>query len=516
MDDVFRQVVSELRGMWRRRWVGLGVIWLVGLLGGVVLWRVPDRYEALARVYVDTQSVLKPLMQGLTVQPNVDQQVTMLSRSLISRPNISRLVDMVGLDTQGMSKEDYVEDLIRRLQLQVANVGSGNPDSGNIYTLTFRDANPAKAKRVIESLAKIFVDSSRGQSRQDSVDAKAFIEEQIKIYEKKLDEAENKLKEFRLRYVGLPEVGRDLTGSINDANNRLSEARLQLREAENARDSLKRQLTGEDAVLASPGSVVPEIDARIDALKRNLDTLMQRYTEQHPDVVGAKRVLAQLEEQRRLDVLTQHRAPAGKSITSENANPVYQELKVSLARADANVATMQTRVAEYETRYRQLKDSARVMPEIQAELARLNRDYEVNKKNYESLVARRESAQISNEMGAADGVAEFRLVEPPRVSNTPVAPNRMFLLPLVLLASLGAGALASFGANKMSPVFFDGRVLREVTGLPVLGGVSYRANATNTRRDRFQLIGFLTGVASLIASYGAGMVLLIVTSAKSV
>ena len=105
-------------------WRGWSAFW-----AAVVLWRVPDRYEALARVYVDTQSVLKPLMQGLTVQPNVDQQVTMLSRSLISRPNVSRLVDMAGLDYQGTSKEDYVEDLMRRLQLQVANVGSGNPDS---------------------------------------------------------------------------------------------------------------------------------------------------------------------------------------------------------------------------------------------------------------------------------------------------------------------------------------------------------------------------------------------------
>lgn len=480
MDDVLRQVVAELRGMWRRRWAGLGAAWLVGILGGVILWRIPDRYEALARVYVDTQSMLKPLLQGLTVEPNMDQQVTMLSRSLISRPNISRLVDMASLEPQGMSKEDYVEDLMRRLQLQVASVGRDN-QANNIYTLTFRDTDPARAKRVIESLSKIFVESSRGQTRQDSVDAKAFIEDQIKTYEKKLEEAENRLKEFRLRYVGLPDVGRDLTGSINEANNRLSEARLQLREAENARDSLKRQLTGEDAVLSSPGSVVPEIDARIDALKRNLDTLMQRFTEQHPDVVGAKRVLAQLEEQRRLDLLAQQRAPVGRPITSENANPVYQELKVSLARADASVATMQTRVAEYEMRYRQLKDSARVMPEIQAELAKLNRDYEVNKKNYESLVASRESAQMSNEMGAAEGVAEFRLVEPPRVSSTPVAPNRRSLLPLVLLASLGAGLLASFWANKMSPVFFDCRALRSVTGLPVLGGVSYRDSPAITR-----------------------------------
>lgn len=510
MDDALRQVVSVLRGMWRRRWAGLCVAWLVGMLGGVILWRIPDRYEAFARVYVDTQSVLKPLLQGLTVEPNVDQQVTMLSRTLISRPNVIKLIEMARLDGDLKSRDALVDDLISRLKI----AGAGRDNQESIYTLTFWDKDPAKAKRVIESISKIFVESSRGQTQQNSLDAKAFIDDQIKIYEKKLEEAEDRLKEFRLRYVGLPEVGRDLTGSINDASNRLSEARLQLREAENARDSLKRQLTGEDVVLSSPGSVVPEIDARIDALKRNLDTLMQRYTEQHPDVVGAKRVLAQLEEQRRLDLLAQQGAPVRKPITSENANPVYQELKVSLARADANVATMQTRVAEFEARYRQLKDSARVMPEIQAELAKLNRDYDVNKRNYEALVGRRESAQISTEVGVAEGVAEFRIVEPPRVSNTPVSPNRKALLPVFLLASLGAGALASFWANRMSPVFFDDRVLREVTGLPVLGGVSFQSTVAGTRRDRIKLLGFIAGVASLIAVYGAGMVLLILTSAR--
>lgn len=512
MNDAVSVIVTELRGIWRRRWIGLGVAWTAAAVGAMVLYGIQDRYEAVARVYVDTQSVLKPLMQGLTVEPNIDQQVTMLSRTLISRPNVSRLVDMAGLTSDRMSKEDYVDDLIRRLQI----VGSGRDNHENLYTLTFRDTDPTRAKKVIETLSQIFVASSRGQSRQESVEAKAFIEEQIKSYEKKLEEAENRLKNFRVRYVGLPEVGRDLSASISDATNRLTEARLQLREAENARDSLKRQLTGEDAILSSPGSAVPEIDARIDAVKRNLDTLSQRFTEQHPDVVGAKRVLAQLEEQRRQEMAARDRAPAQRQITSENANPVYQELKVSFARAEANVATMQTRVAEFEARNRQLKDSARVMPEVQAEFARLNRDYEINKKNYESLVARRETAQISNEMGAADGVANFQLVEPPRVSGTPLAPSRRLLLPGLLLASLGVGVLASFGANRMSPVFFDRSGLRQVTGLPVLGGVSDRVTVGSVRIERVKLVGFLFGVICLIATYAGGMVFLILTAPKSV
>ncbi len=507
MDEIRDLVVVTLRGMWRWRWTGLGVAWIVGIVGAIFVWRVSDRYEALARVYVDTQSVLKPLMQGLTVEPNVDQQITMLSRTLISRPNVAKLIDMAGLDRGSRPEEVIVDDLIARLKV----AGAGRDNRDNLYTLTFRDTDPRRAKRVIESLSRIFVESSRGQSQKDSSEAKAFIDEQIKSYEARLEEAESKLKEFRLRYVGLPDAGTDLTASINEATSRLSEARLQLREAENARDSLKRQLTGESAALLSPGGAVPEIDSRIDAVKRNLDSLMQRYTEQHPDVVGAKRVLAQLEEQRRRDLAAMDGIPSGRPITVDNVNPVYQELRVSLARAEANVATMQTRVAEFESRFRQLKESARVVPEVQAELARLNRDYEVNKRNYEALVARRESAKIAGDMDTAEGIAEFRVVEPPRVSSAPVFPSRRHLIPLTLVVSFGAGALACFLRNKFAPVFVTGRQLREFTGLPVLGSVTYHYVGGGLRA-RAEILGLVFGAALLVASYGMALFLVVQAS----
>ena len=81
MDDVIRQAGVMLKAAWSYRWVGVAVAWLVGVIGAGVVLRVPDKYEASARIYVDTQSILKPLMAGLAVQPNVEQQVMMLSRT---------------------------------------------------------------------------------------------------------------------------------------------------------------------------------------------------------------------------------------------------------------------------------------------------------------------------------------------------------------------------------------------------------------------------------------------------
>src|SRR5688572_27248848 len=98
MDNLVREALAILRGMWHWRWLGLAVAWVVGVVAAVVIMRMPNEYEASARIFVDTQSVLKPLMSGLAVQPNVDYQVSILSRTLINRPNVEKLARMADLD----------------------------------------------------------------------------------------------------------------------------------------------------------------------------------------------------------------------------------------------------------------------------------------------------------------------------------------------------------------------------------------------------------------------------------
>src|SRR5659263_119023 len=158
MDELISQIFTAARGMWKHRWLGLLVAWVVAAIGTVVVLSVPDKYEASARIFVDTQSILKPLMSGLAVQPNVDQQVMMLSRTLISRPNVEKLIRMADLDLKSQSKsaqDALIDDLMKALEIK--NVGRDN-----LYVLSYRDASPEKAKRVVQSLVSIFVESSLG------------------------------------------------------------------------------------------------------------------------------------------------------------------------------------------------------------------------------------------------------------------------------------------------------------------------------------------------------------------
>lgn len=503
MEELVRQIVGYLRGMWRFRWWGLALAWTVGIAGGVAIYMMPDKYTSSARVFVDTQSILRPLMSGLAVQPNVNQQIAILSRTLISRPNVEKLITMADLDLEVRTPAQR-EALIATLTKELKISGTGRD---NLFTLSYTDERPDRAQRIVQSLVSLFVESGLGGKRQDSDAARRFIEDQIKNYEQKLVEAENRLKDFRLRNMTLlGDGGRDYVTQISQLTQQVAQARLELREAENSRDAMQRQLVGEEPVLLpqmpnSSAVSIPEIDGRIDALKRNLDDMMQRYTDQHPDVIGARRVIEQLEEQKAEEVELRRKAGPGQ-FGSLNSNPVFQQMKLALAESEARVASLRARVSEYESRLTELQAASRMLPEIEAEMTQLNRDYSVHKTNYDALVSRRESANIAVEMDNQSGIADFRLIDPPSLPTKPSAPNRLLLMPLVGIAALGAGLAITFLISQLKPSFSDGRTLREVTGLPVLGTVSMLSTPERRKARMRGLLAFGGGLSAFVGAIG--------------
>ncbi|MCY7317024.1 MAG: chain length-determining protein [Rubrivivax sp.] len=524
MQEIVQQLLVALRGMWKFRWPALAVAWATAMVGVIAVWKIPDQYEASARIFVDTDSILKPLMSGLAVQPNVEQQIGMLSRTLISRPNIEKLVRMADLDLKTQSKGDQealIEKLTRGLEIRTAG-------STNLYSMAYRDSEPERAKRVIQSMVSIFVESGLGASRKDTDSAKTFLNEQIKSFEAKLEEAEARVKEFRLRNLDRQSAdGKDVATQLGELQTQLQAARLQLREAEKSRDASKRQLAeargqapssalpnllgGKPAAGSDlPAVATPEIDARIDVQKRSLDNLLQRYTEQHPDVVSTRRLLNELEDQKRKEVAELQRRAAQQAVNSplgSNTDSLaVQELNRMLATAEVQVAAIQARVEEYGSRYAQARESLKTAPQLEAEAAQLNRDYAITKKGYEDLVSRRQSAVMSGDLDVASGVAEFRLIDPPRVAPKPVSPNRLLLLPLVLVAALGAGLFFSFAASQMRPTFSSPEELRQQTGLPLLGVVTMLTTDDDRRRDRVGLFRFVAASGGLVGLFVAGLI----------
>jgi len=505
MHEQVDQLLSHLKAIWRHRWFAVVIAWIIALVGWTAAYLAPQRYEAEARVFVDTQSVLKPLLAGLAVQPDVDQVVSMMGRTLINRPNLEKVIRMADMDIALRTSEDR-ELLITRLSRRLTIQSAGRE---NLYTIAYTDTNPQEAKRVVQALLTIFVEGGLGDQRKDSEVARRFIDEQLNIYNDKLVAAEKAVTEFKQRHLGQM-GGRDYYTRLVEAQTALSAATLELKEAENGRDAIKQMLAAGAA--ETPPSLLGdkdagegvnvELDARIQALEKNLDGLRLNYTEQHPDVVATLRIIAQLIEQKKAEAKL--RKPSPSAVPAQDR--VQEQLKVTLAAAEANVATMKTRMAEYGRRYDELKAAANAAPRIEAEYTQLTRDYEVTKRNYETLLARRDTAEISGAMDSKASVVDFQVIDPPRVPSVPKAPSRGLLMSLVLLAALGGGLGSAFLISQIRPTFSDERRLREVSGLQVLGTVVMAWTDAQKARRNWGRVALLTSFAGLLSTYAAIMV----------
>jgi polysaccharide chain length determinant protein (PEP-CTERM system associated) len=440
----------------------------------------------------------------MTISPDLQQQVSIMSRTLISRPNVERVVRMVDLDIKIKDikeQERLVKELMGKIQL--ATTGRDN-----LFTIHYNNPNPKLAKDIVQSLLTIFVEGGLGD-KKDSSSAIRFIDEQIKSYEEKLITGENNLKAFKQKNIGMmPQQGGDYYSQLSRAEEDLNKTRLDLREAEQARDAIRRQIAGDEPVLLvdqdeSPSSIVNvELDSRIDALNKNLDTLRLNYTELHPDIISTKRLIAQLEERKKEEAkLTKHSADPGK-----NYSPMLQQLNVALAEAEADVASMSARVEEYTSRYNRLKSLSNAVPQVEAELAQLNRDYQVNKSNYEKLLERRESAKISGELGSATDLMSFRIIDPPTVPDIPVGPDRSKLYSMVFLGAILAGIGIAFVISQVRPTFHSQASLRELTGRPILGSIPMIWTNKEKIKRRKRLYAFALSLLSLLGIYGALMV----------
>lgn len=495
---VVDQARALLERVWRHRWLALSVGWLVALASVVAIPLVPQRYEAKALIYVDTQSVLKPLMAGLAYQPDMDQQVRMLAQTVISRPNLEALVDRADIGLLGNGRGGSPSPAAREAALaQLTKQIKLSPGDTGLYTISYRDPQPERAHRVVTAMLNLFVNSSTQDTRRDSENASQFIAEQIATYEGKLVEAESRLKEFKIRNVGVLGLSnQDYIARNSAISDELQKLQSDLQAAEMARDSYRNQLGGADM---APVTDTSEIDTSLAAAHKQLDELLRRFTEDHPDVASTRQMIARLESRRAQMASASPPPAADKRQAALGSSLVYQRMRVSLAEAEAEVASLRSRVLAERQRLEQIRTVAGRVPQVDAELAQLNRDYDVIRKNYEQLVSRRESASMGVKLDESTRLADFRIVEPPRVEAKPVFPGHTQLALIAVAASLLAGLLAPLLADKLQPTFEDVRALRDFTDRPVAGTIVRSIGVERPRGARLALAGYGLALSALIA-----------------
>lgn len=519
MNEIFGIVYSFARVAWQRRWLGLAVAWAIALVAWAVVLSLPDRYEASARVFVDARTPLRPVLEGIAVQSDYESQLSLVREALLSRPQLQAVARKTNLDAK-VTSTAQMDALVTGLQKQITiNAFTPGLPGGQggardaIYTITYQNPEREKSVEVVRTLLDNFVEGTRTGNRSGSTEAQSFLNDQIAELEKRLQEAEERLAEFKKQNIGMiPGERGDYFTRLNQEMTGLQQAETSLAVALSRRSELERQLASARAYLpgtsgaGAAASAAPDVTLRRQEAEQKLEELLLRFTDRHPEVIAIRRTINELKEREARELAELQRGGEGTgAIRSLTANPVYQQIQTQLSQVQVEIASHQGAAAQHRREISNLRQYVNQAPEIEQEFSRLNRDYGVTKAQYDQLVARREQARVSGDAAQA-GIVRFDVIEPPRAPLSPSWPKRPLLFLAALAAAIGAGLGIAILPQLLAPTFVEVGTLERRFGLPVLGAVSAGKTEEQGVQDRADLRRVVLAGAALLALGGVMVV----------
>jgi len=523
VNSSFGKILDEITDTWRYRWLALAIAAVLAIAGWMLVFMLPDRYGARASVLVDTRTALKPALEGLALQQDVGVELTYVRESLLTDPHLLDIAKLVGLlpasESDSVRQDRALANLRKHIQLTMDSPDDRSQmgmSGGMTYGILYQDVNRERALRVVTVLLQTLVDETLGGKKQGSENAQAFLGAQVTDYEKRLRTAEDRLADFKSRNFGLmPSEQGGYFAQLQKETEAVEDTRTKLLIAENRRATLEKQLHG-DAVVSATSAVAvsggTSQTAGLDTLSQvtqtraHLDELLVKFTDSHPDVIATRKTLAQLEARRAAEVESLKSGdPSAVASSGASANPVYQSIQLALNKADVDIADLRTQLAEHEDKGRRLRQFLNTAPQIEAEYAQLNRDYDVNKAQYTALLSSYEKARLGERADSA-GSVKFEVVQPPTVSAAPIWPRRSAWLAGVLLASLAAGLAVANRLGRWRPMVGSSSGLAALTGVPVLAVVGPAFPRRAKRLTRRQIWKVSAAAACLmLALAGAEM-----------
>lgn len=502
MQELLTTILAEFRGAWRFRWYALLIAWLILLAGSAVVYLMPNQYQVTARFHVNTESVLGPLLQGLAVTPDLQTRVQLMTRMLLSRSNLEKVASEADLDLTARTRQQKQEVLDRlNRRIRISSYG------GDIYTISYVNNDPKTAQKVVQTLLNILMETSLGTTQQDSSNAQAFLRTQLDAYSTELNDAERKLAQFKKQHVGLmpSEGGSDYYTRLQSAQQDLNKLQDKLQLAENRRETLRSELSsmqqGAKPAAISQNPQVQAFNQELAADRNQLNDLLLKYTDQHPDVIAMRARIKRLKAQRAELVQTLSKS---KDVSGDNqTNPVYQKAQMDLNDASVKVHELRIQIRQQKQHIADLKSKVDKVADVQAKLSSLTRNYNVTKKQYDALLQRLNTAQLSEKVQNNGTQLKFQVLDPPTQPVAPSGPLRRLFLLVVLLASVGAGGAFAVFLHKVRPVFMNRQKLGQITGYPVIGSVSLALSPARIRLRRAEMSAFSLAFGMLLVVFGA-------------
>jgi polysaccharide chain length determinant protein (PEP-CTERM system associated) len=494
-------------GLWRQRWYGVGAAWAICAVGWIVVSQVPNQYESLARIYMNSDQTLSSLLHGIAVDDDVNTRLDRMQRTLLSATNMKKLISLAGLDAQVKDPSD-IERTVTRLQENI----SIKLQTRNLFTIGYRDPDPVLAQSVVSNLLSIFMESSAGDSRNDMSSARRFVQSQLDRLEVSLREAEKKKSDFQTQYYDLLPVAGSASlleqsrGTVQQLTDELGDAIAQSAAIQKQVEMVPAY-DAAPAISSAPGrdeglSLSPK--TRLEQLTTQLESARATMKPEHPVVLALQHQIDALTAQ----IAANHGNEKGVQ-HAQTANALYRDMKMKLVDQETKIASLRRKLESAQASRDKIEEEARAAPGVSAQFINLNRDYEVIKKSYDDLLSRRESARIAEEAEKKGDKIDVRTIDPPEVPTVPVGPNRLLFLSLVLAAGIAGGIGFAFLLVEFDSSFGDVKSLEDF-GFPVLGSISLEPEFNSHKAPWFAGIPTFSALCiALLLAYG-GLLLAIV------
>ncbi|GJL95560.1 MAG: hypothetical protein DHS20C05_19650 [Hyphococcus sp.] len=447
--DLPGPVIRHLNGLWRRRWIVVAVAAAAALIGWFGVWLLPDKYESRAHVFVQTETILEPILNGFTARPDYTQRVEVMRLQLLTRPNVEEIILRAGLDETiearaGVEYRAKLESMVRWVSEQIKIESPRNM----YFVISYKNSDPEISRAVVDAVLNLLIEQDLGASLSESDAARRRLNLQIEEYEEKLSANERAVAAFRRANA------QELSANQGTARRR------ELKESElvRANDELDRTkariVTLQNLLSATPRTTSGD---ELDKLKVELSDLRSKYEESHPDIRGVVARIEQLEN------------GGGGALSS---NPEYTRLSSELSLARGSIAGIEGRITRLRDELQELDFVFGQVPAVEADLQQIVREYEQTQKTYSELLARRDRLELTNNLGAAGRGVEYQVFERPETALVPSDPPRLILIIGVFVMAAGAGAGAGLLLTLLDKSFTQSDELHTAFGLPVLGAIS--------------------------------------------
>lgn len=473
-------------GIWRRRkWLALAVwIWTLGAAGTASV-ALPNMYSATATLLIERQQVPEALVRP-AVTGALETRLQTITQGILSR---SRLEDLIlrfelypGLREQG-SVEAAVEQMRRDIHVEAIGAGAPGQDATVAFTVSYDGWDPLQVAEIAGVLASFYVEENLRMREAQATGTTAFLKAELERMKAQLDERAARLNEFRRRHAW--ELSDQLRANLTTLE-RLN-AQLLLN-AETQKRALERR---DSPTPPSSPRASDQAAVRLAELRRDLAALRARVTDAHPDLIRLRGEIAALEEQARAATDDSRSDPRDGGAPSRGPSPPT-EADAELATLKGQEQSLRKAIAEYE---RRIESTARREPEFQ----KLSRDYEAASDAYYSLRKRYDDARLAESLEHGHRGEYVRTLDPPLPPEQPVAPNRLRLLLMSLVLSLGAAAAAAVVAERLDTSFHTADELRAFTRAPIAASIARIVISTDGPRRRRRLAAGVLGVACVLA-----------------